>query len=128
MVRTKENTQAIIITIKNETIVKLGGESMLTDHFGKMNSIDSELYFAYGLANKPLHNVLYCYLLYNGEVRYRFNISHWEPGRRKFDGNGGPFFSLNRKYWMILTASVTHPIRPFPMKGFQGFRYSEVIF
>lgn len=117
-----------MVTIKNEMILKVGGENLLTFHFDSMNSQDSELYFAYGLAKKPVHDVLYCYLVYNGEVRYRFNISHWESGRRKFDSQGGPFWSPTHKEWMILTATVTHPIKPFIMKGFQGFQYTEILF
>lgn len=72
---------------------------------------------------KPKFEVLHCYILVEGKVRVRANISHWESGTgeqvESFDGH-----DLSRaKYWAILTAPVSYPPEPIERRGTQGFRY-----
>lgn len=73
----------------------------------------------------PKVEVLHCYILVEGKVRVRANISHWESGTgekvESFDGH-----DLSKaKFWAILTGPVSYPPEPIVMKGFQGLRYCK---
>jgi hypothetical protein len=71
---------------------------------------------------KPRQEVLYCYILVDGRIRWRANISHFEPGdaRKCVDG-----VERAPKYWMILTGPLVKAPRGLRMRGFRGFRYTE---
>jgi hypothetical protein len=89
--------------------------------FRKADRGDSCVYVAF--AQKPKHEVLHCYILVEGQVRVRANISHWEEGRgtqvESFDGHD----LSDAKYWAVLTGPVSFPPEPVKRKGTQGFRY-----
>lgn len=76
------------------------------------------------LAQKPTIEVLHCYILIQGHVIVRANISHFEPGKghalKSWDGR-----LLCPKWWAVLTAPISYPPEPIRMRGFQGFRYTE---
>jgi hypothetical protein len=80
------------------------------------------LYIAF--AQKPTVEVLHCYLLVEGKVIVRANISHFEEGDgravKSWDGH-----SLAPKWWAVLTSPVSWPDEPVKRRGFQGFRYTE---
>ena len=71
----------------------------------------------------PKIEVLHCYILVQGQIRVRANISHWEAGKgeqvHSFDGHD----LSDAKYWAILTSPVSYPPQQIYQKGFQGFRY-----
>lgn len=73
----------------------------------------------------PKIEVLHCYIIVEGQVRVRANISHWEQGKgeqiESFDGHD----LSDAKYWAILTAPVSYPPEVIKMRGFQGFRYTQ---
>lgn len=71
---------------------------------------------------KPKIEVLHLYLLIEGQVQVRLNIAGYEEGeaRKCWDDT-----IRKPKYWAICTAPVSRPPEPFPMRGFQGFRYTE---
>lgn len=70
---------------------------------------------------KPQHEVLYCYVLVDGRIRWRVNIAAWEPGgpRECVDG-----IERSPKWWMILTGPLVRPPEKIRMRGFRGFRYT----
>lgn len=80
------------------------------------------LYIAFD--KKPTIEILHCYLLVEGKVVVRANISHWEEGDgrpvKSWDGR-----DLTPNWWAVLTAPVVWPDEPFPRRGFQGFRYTD---
>lgn len=80
------------------------------------------LYIA--LAKKPTVEVLHCYLLVEGKIIVRANISHFEKhkGRpvKSWDGR-----DLTPAWWAVLTAPVSWPEEPIRRRGFQGFRYTD---
>lgn len=83
---------------------------------------DASIHIA--LAQKPTIEVLHCYLLLEGKIVVRANISHFEPGDgravKSWDGR-----SLAPKWWAVLTAPISWPPEEIKMRGFQGFRYTQ---
>jgi len=120
----------ILITLAQGNIDDLGGIKPIERFWESMNNIDDR-YWEHGLANKPIHEVLYCYMVYGGYVQYRFNIAVI-TGRaiKNFRNNtkGGGFRSIKRKAWMTLTAPVIKAPPGIVRKGFQGFRYTPILF
>ncbi|MEK6323588.1 MAG: hypothetical protein AABN33_18260 [Acidobacteriota bacterium] len=76
------------------------------------------------LAQKPKVEVLHMYLLVGGRVIVRANIAGYANGNgldiKCWDGS-----VRHPKFWAVLTAPVSWPKEPVPMRGFQGFRYTE---
>jgi len=73
---------------------------------------------------RPTIEVLHCYLIVEGRVVVRANISHFEEG----DGRAVKSWDnrdLTPKWWAILTAPVVWPDEPVRRRGFQGFRYTD---
>ena len=118
----------IIVTIPMIVVEENGGEKILERYFEQMNFHD-DWYWSQGLGQSPKYEVLYLYLLWNGLIRYRLNISHSEVGTREFkDFKNGGFRSINKKHWFICTAPVIKAPKDFIKKGFQGFRYTQELF
>src|SRR5689334_19672758 len=71
-------------------------------------------------AQRPTVEVLHCYILVEGKIVVRANISHFEEGDgravRSWDGH-----SLAPKWWAVLTAPVSWPDETIRRRGFQGF-------
>jgi len=85
------------------------------------NSLVEVIYIA--LAQKPTIEVLQCYLLVEGAIRVRANISHYEPG----EGSSVKCWDeslRSPKWWAVLTPPVSFAPEPIPRRGFQGFRYT----
>ncbi|HEX3560388.1 MAG TPA: hypothetical protein VHU19_14365 [Pyrinomonadaceae bacterium] len=81
---------------------------------------DVEIYIA--LSAQPKVEVLHMYLLIEGRIELRMNISGYLPGDRRecWDGT-----HRQPKFWAVCTAPVTRPEEPIKRRGFQGFRYTE---
>lgn len=82
--------------------------------------------FYWKLSNRPRIDILHCYIVYNGFIRWRCNIAEFLPGQTMY------FFSgpcgereVTGRAWMILTAPVIKAPQEIPMRGFRGFRYTE---
>ena len=82
-----------------------------------------QIYIA--LPAKPQTEVLYLYLVVEGKVDVRLNIAGYEPGdaRECWDKT-----IRKPKVWAVCTGPVVRPAEPMPMRGFQGFRYTERLF
>jgi hypothetical protein len=74
------------------------------------------------LAQMPKLEVLYMYLLVDGEITVRLNIAGYEPGdaRECWDKT-----IRQPKFWAECTGPVSRPPEPIKRRGFQGFRYTE---
>lgn len=102
----------------------VGGEGYLKETFDEL--IEKKgCYFQMSLAGIPKYEVLHCYLLINGFLRYRLNISEFRPGSTTVFRDRPIHQKWTAKYWMFLTAPVVKPSQPIPMKGFQGIRYTR---
>lgn len=73
------------------------------------------------LSAMPKIEVLYIYLLVDGEVQVRLNIAGFQPGdaRECWDKT-----IRQPKYWVECAGPVSRPLEPIKMRGFQGFRYT----
>ncbi|HET6991016.1 MAG TPA: hypothetical protein VFJ43_06815 [Bacteroidia bacterium] len=80
------------------------------------------------IANIPTIDVLWCYIVFNGMVQYRMNIVNFERNASKEFNDGGIIRVFNNKNWINLTGPVIKAPREIPWKGFQGFRYTEMLF
>lgn len=87
-------------------------------HEGKIETI----YVA--LAQRPTKDVLHIYMLVGGEIICRMNIAGFEDGRGwELDCWDG--VKRSAAWWALCTAPVSYPPERIPMRGFQGFRYTE---
>lgn len=74
------------------------------------------------LSQMPKEEVLHMYLIVEGHIQVRLNISHYVPGdeRECWDRQ------IRRpKYWAVCTGPVARPEEPIKRRGFQGFRYTN---
>jgi hypothetical protein len=74
------------------------------------------------MAQLPKTEVLYMYLLIEGQIRVRLNIADYRPGSEAISWDQQ---YLNPKYWALCSAPVSKPPEKIYRKGFQGFRYTE---
>lgn len=101
-----------------------GYDNFINDFVRRPNGNDGSC-FLFTLSSVPKYDVLHFYLLYDGFIRYRGNIAKFEgprtivfPGRRVVKGRA----------WAWITGPVIPAPGEIPMKGFQGFRYTEGLF
>ncbi len=118
----------IIKCLPKKWFNEVGGEKYLNRTFDERIAKNPEWWFYMSLAGKPKYDVLHCYLLINGFLRFRLNIAEILPGGTMTFRDREVPQTWTAKYWMILTAPVIKPKIAIPMKGFQGFRYTEEIF
>ena len=72
----------------------------------------------------PKQEVLYCYIIIDNRVRYRANIVGFEQGCEMTFDDGR---TATAKKWMILGAPVVKAPHKIEMTGFQGFRYTRLL-
>lgn len=82
------------------------------------------------LTNLPTRDVLYVYLIFDGHLQYRVNLVQYERNKVKrfkdaLDGKVRDFPPSN---WVLFTGPLVKPVNPWPLKGFQGFRYATTLF
>lgn len=117
----------IIKVLPRRWYEEVGGEPYLRRTFGENIPHRGGLFFM-SLPGKPKYDVLHFYLLINGLVRYRLNIAEILPGGTMTFRDRPVPQTWTAKYWAVLTAPVVEPAASMPMRGFQGFRYTEELF
>lgn len=118
--------EGIIKTMPCEWLKKLpNGIEPWERTFMAMNDRDG-YYWIFNLSGQPKYDVLYFYLLFDGAVRYRANIIGFEGKDKTIKCYTGEL--KYGKIWVQVTAPIIKAIEPVPMKGFQGFRYTEKLF
>jgi hypothetical protein len=75
------------------------------------------------LAQRPVHEVLHCYIIIGNIVRVRATISRFIPGEEQGDVTCWDESERYSKWWAELTAPVSWPPEEIRWRGFQGFRY-----
>jgi hypothetical protein len=86
---------------------------------------DENSYWIHKMNNLPTVEVVYCYVTVLGSIMYRANIGGFEPGGHKIFSDGRDCYAKN---WMILTHPFIEARPRIKRKGFQGFRYTEILF
>lgn len=116
---TPERPDGIIKSMPIEFIEKMGGEKKFDDKFRRyLNRGTGWWYFS--LSGKPRCEILYFYLLFGGYVRYRANILDYLPAGEMMTIDG----LMHSRCWVRVSAPVIKFKKPYPRKGFQGFRYT----
>jgi len=125
-----ERSDAIILTLP---VAFFNDRGMSTDQFKvlfeRYMQRDDALW-NFRLTNLPTFDVNYVYLVFAGHVQYRANLVQYERNKTKRfadapDGKTRTFPNCN---WVLFTGPIIKPPQPIPMRGFQGFRYSLIIF
>lgn len=117
----------IIKCLPKKWLDDVGGEKYLDKVF-RHNLPKGDWMFYMSLAGKPKYEILHCYLLINGLLRFRTNVAEILPGGTMVFRDRPIPQTWTAKYWAILTAPVIEPAQQMPMTGFQGFRYTEGLF
>lgn len=99
----------IVITVSSSTLKNEGYRNWLRQFLETLSNENGVCY----RAGNPTIDVLYVYICIGGKVRFRTNFAMVDSQRR-----------------IAMTGPVTRPPRgqQFPMKGFQGFRYTQKLF
>jgi len=117
-----DRPQAIIVTFPRVFFREVSRLQFVRQFCG-MNRDDS--YWICKMGNVPRIEVPYCYIVIDNRIRYRANIAGFERGgEREFDDGR----KATARAWMILTAPVIKAPGRIERLGFQGFRYSDLIF
>lgn len=120
--------EGIIITMPEKFFAEYpGGEAQFRHIMEAMNHHDT-IVWGNTIANIPQHEVLYCYLCFKGFVQYRLNILDYERNVSKQFSDGGIVRVFSNKNWVNLCGPVIPAPRQIPRTGFQGFRYTHLLF
>lgn len=91
-----------------------------------MIQVWNHLYFSPSpIQSTRISEIVYCYVTVLGKILYRANIGGFEPGGHRIFDDGRDCYAKN---WMILTHPFIEANPRIPMKGFQGFRYTKLLF
>lgn len=117
---------AIVITWSKEMIQEgYGSLRSFIKHFKECMS-DPDNWWLQKCKNKPKHDVLYVYIIFDGRVRYRAHFAGYEKGATTIcDGYGDKEVEWSR---VIMTGPLVEAPYPIYRKGFQGFRYATKLF
>lgn len=85
-----------------------------------LNTDDSAQFFV-GCAQRPIHDVLYIYIVASGRIVGRANIAAWlteQPAMMRLDQTIHVY-----KYWCALSGPFVEPPEKLKWRGHQGIRY-----
>jgi hypothetical protein len=82
------------------------------------------------LTNLPKQDVIYVYLIFDGQIQFRLNLVQYERNVSKSfkDAPDKKVRSFPNANWVILCGPAVKPPHEWPQKGFQGFRYTTKLF
>jgi hypothetical protein len=125
-----ERPVGIILTMGKDMVKDGGGWDAFKKSILNMNKEAGGGIWLQKMRGRPnfMDYLLYCYLIYDNRIVLRVNISHYEYG-----GTPARIIRPNGKWdtitWgrIVLTGPVIEAPEEIPMKGFQGFRYTNQI-
>jgi hypothetical protein len=92
-------------------------------------NVKEDIVWGQTISGIPKVEVPYCYICFGGFVQYRFQIVNYEKNATKEFNDGGIIRVFENKNWVNLCAPVVKaPKEKFPQRGFQGFRYTPLLF
>lgn len=133
MAKLTEKPEAIVLTIPQGFLKDYpGGEERFHRVMGAVN--EGAMIWNQTISAFPKHEVLYCYLTMNGKIAYRCNIAGYDFGTKEFHDpqpKGETLHVVRRvlsdKRWVLLCGPVEKAPVEIAYKGFQGFRYSQLL-
>lgn len=118
---------AIIVTMPARFFEEYGMKNFLQD-IENMNTIDGYIWYRV-CKNLPKIQTQYCYWIIGGKIKYRMDLLRLERGHNySFSRPNGGHREFNNSNAVVLIGPVIKAPHDIPMKGFQGFRYTELIF
>ena len=94
-------------------------------YYDSCSKSDEEWCFYHFISSVPVHEVLNCYLCFDGKVQMKVNIVKF----LKMQPVDIPGYSHpTPRNWMIATGPVIKSPKIIPQKGFRGFRYTQHLF
>ncbi len=120
-----ERPEAIILTIGQKLIqTRPGGYAKIVKEWNACN--DSSLWY-YNLPNAPVHPITTVYIVVMGRIRWKCLLVGIERDKAiQFSNSPEPMYA---KAWLMLTDFEAIPRRAqIERKGFQGFRYSQLLY
>lgn len=125
-----EKPDALLVTMSKENVVEWGGLETLDRFFAIQYGNENENTWWYKIgANFPIHqDILHVYLVIGNEIRWRFNFVGFQdcPDGVELYKNGK--LTTFKGKFVILTGPTVKAPKTFPFKGFQGFRYSQILY
>ena len=120
-------TEAILFTLPKKFFDGYGMDRFENDM--RRANIEDDFQWNRACRSLPRNEPLYVYFVYGGFVQYRMDFSHFERNQTKhFPATGGGIRTFSKKHWVIMRGPSVKAPYPIPMRGFQGFRYTEFIF
>jgi hypothetical protein len=91
---------------------------------------EEDNYWNFLKSNLPTQDVAYVYLVFDGFVQYRANFVCYERNVAKAfdDAPDGIVREFPPSNWILFSGPVIKAPFDIPMKGFQGHRYSKMLF
>lgn len=125
-----QNPEGLIITISKGMIGSNGYRHWLRNFLAAMKKSeeveDHAYWFRQGNMPKSESEIKYVYLVIGNRVRFRvFYAGARGACTMQFENRPDPLFG---KAWILAGGPVSRPAQPYPMKGFQGFRYCAKLF
>lgn len=118
----------ILITVPKRFFNEYPGGLKAFETFIENMNADNMAVWYNTISNIPKASVQYCYSVYRGKVQYRLNVMEFQRNRSISFAEKGKRRDFPNKNWVLLTAPVIKARIDIPMKGFQGFRYTEQLF
>lgn len=115
----KERPTGIIRTLPSLEPGHVGRQRYETAIKAMERGYHDAIYIA--LSAIPKTPVLHMYLLVEGKIEVRLNISHYEDGDERECWDKA---IRKPKVWAVCTGPVSRPEEPIKRRGFQGFRYT----
>jgi hypothetical protein len=135
-----ERPEAILVTMSKANIFEHGNHKRLDEC---LKVIDRFLNITYNEGkyrdeatwwyrigpNFPKFKPLYIYFVMNNQIRWRFNFVEFQdhPDGKEFYQANGSVRVISGKF-IICCGPAIKALEDIPRKGFQGFRYSPIIY
>lgn len=74
-------------------------------------------------SQRPVQDILHCYIIVGNRIRVRANIAGWEAGTGEHVTSWDGHDLSDAKFWCLLTGPVSWPPEPLTVRGHQGIRY-----
>lgn len=118
---------AIIVTISEQFLKEYSIEKLHQD-IENLNTVDNSCWY-FKIKNLPKVQTQYCYWIVGNKIRYRLEVLEFRRNESySFERPDNQYRSFRNSNWIILQGPVTEAPYDMEMRGFQGFRYTELIF
>lgn len=124
-----EVSEGLIVTLPRAFFTEeKGAMRRFLSEIHQVNTIE-DYYWYRVMKNLPKRDVLYVYLVINNFIKYRFTYGGIVRDKDfAFHRMDGTFKEFNKANAIILAGPVIKAPMKYPMRGFQGFRYTDKIF